>query len=104
MESKHVSDTTQSIETKHEKSTVATSKRANASDVWDHYEKSEDGKRATCIYCLNSYTANPTRNGTSSIRAHINNYKKSPLYKGNKKQKTLAFCKKQKRGEDGEAR
>ena len=54
MECEHVSDNTQTIETKHEKSTTATSKRANTSDVRDHYEKSEDGKRATCINCLNS--------------------------------------------------
>ena len=96
MESTHISDNMLAIETDQEKSTAATSKQVNATDVWDHFQKSEDGKRATCVYCLNSYAADPRRNGTSGIRAHMNNCKKSPLYKG-KKQKTLAFCKKKKR-------
>ena len=104
MESEHIFDNTPVpvIETDQETSTAATSKRINASDEWDHFQKSEDGKRATCIYCLNSYAADPRRNGTSSIRQHMSNCKKSPFYKG-KKQKTLAFFKKQKCGEYGEA-
>ena len=38
-------------------------RRINASEVWDHFTKIGDGKRAVCNYCTNSYTSDPNKKG-----------------------------------------
>ena len=53
-------------------------KRKNASVVWDHFKKSEDGKRATCNYCGHDYACDPKKNGTSTIESHMNLCKSNP--------------------------
>ena len=75
--------------------------RINASEVWDHFTKIGDGKRAVCNYCANSYASDPKKNGTSTMKGHMLNCTKGPYYtECNKDKKLLAFYKKQKHGEE----
>lgn len=41
------------------------------SDVWDHYQRSEENRdKCVCNYCLKSYTC-PTKSGTTNLRNHL---------------------------------
>ena len=51
------------------------------SDVWNHFSKVfEDGilVSATCNYCKRSFAAHPKRNGTTSLKNHMESCKKHP--------------------------
>lgn len=69
----------------------------NASDVWNHFKKvDENGEdpRCICKHCGTDYACDPKRNGTSTLWNHVRNQcKRSPL-RIDKKQKLLAFEKK----------
>ncbi|KAG5539807.1 hypothetical protein RHGRI_020130 [Rhododendron griersonianum] len=77
-------------------------RRANQSEVWDHFEKLEkvpgEKRKAVCNHCGQIYTCDSNANGTSSMKTHIKllcrqyefsqfNMKNNP----DKRQKTLAF-------------
>ena len=67
-------------------------RRINASEVWDHFTKIRDGKRAVCNYSANSYASNPKKNGTSAMKGHMLNFTKTPYYTDcSKDKKTLGF-------------
>ncbi|XP_074369609.1 zinc finger BED domain-containing protein RICESLEEPER 2-like [Apium graveolens] len=67
------------------------------SDVWDHYKIITGGDpknpRCVCIYCGADYAYNPTQNGTSMLRAHLNKCKKFPGRAEATSQKLLSFTK-----------
>uniref|UniRef100_A0A803PIE6 BED-type domain-containing protein n=1 Tax=Cannabis sativa TaxID=3483 RepID=A0A803PIE6_CANSA len=74
-------------------------KSKKISDVWDHFKPVKEGDpnnpRCACNYCGASYVYNPTRNGTSTIRAHLSRCKKFPGKEEDKKQKLLSFTQKE---------
>ena len=76
-------------------------RRINQSEVWEHFTKIGDGKRAACNYCSHSYASDPKKNGTSTMKGHMLNYTKGPFYSEvEKDQSLLAFFKKKKHGEE----
>ncbi|KAI8542728.1 hypothetical protein RHMOL_Rhmol08G0161800 [Rhododendron molle] len=77
-------------------------RRANQSEVWDHFQKLEkvegQKQKAVCNHCGQIFTCDSNSNGTSSMKTHIKvicrqyefsqfNLNKNP----GKRQKTLAF-------------
>ncbi|KAG5556362.1 hypothetical protein RHGRI_006831 [Rhododendron griersonianum] len=50
-------------------------RRANQSEVWDHFEKLEkvpgEKQKAVCNHCGQIYTCDSNANGTSSMKTHI---------------------------------
>ena len=76
-------------------------RRLNASEVWEHFTKIGDGKRASCNYYSHSNTSDPKKNGTSTMKGNMLNCTKGPFYSEvEKDKKILAFYKKQKHGEE----
>lgn len=66
--------------------------------VWDHFNENHDPKhpRVVCNYCGVSYASKNRRNGTSNMRAHLENQcKKYPLRVNRDRQSLLSFKTKQ---------
>lgn len=70
-------------------------KPKKTSDVWVHYNIIAGGNnpRCTCKYCGADYAYNPTKNGTSTVRAHLVKCKKFPGREEAMNQKLLSFTK-----------
>ena len=63
------------------------------SDVWDHFTKFTDAEgslKSRCNYCDKEYYSDPSKNGTSSLRAHLKTCNKLPL-SGESKQTQLSI-------------
>ncbi|PON85793.1 Zinc finger, BED-type, partial [Trema orientale] len=75
-------------------------KKRQKSFAWNHFtiiNKDPNNQRAACNYCGVDYAADTKRNGTSTLKAHIEYQCK--IYPGRceyKKQKVLSFTKKKK--------